>query len=125
LYRKMEQDKKRILVIEDDKEIRSMLEDYLSYLGYKVLTASDGLEGLKEIKSRDYDLVITDITMPYVSGIGIISVLKQNYPDIPVIAITGYGYHAKELAHEKRADRILSKPFEIQELRETIENLLI
>ncbi len=121
----MEQDKKRILVIEDDQEIRSMLEDYLSYLGYEVLTASDGLEGLKEIKSRDYDLVITDITMPFVSGIGIISVLKQKHPDIPVIAITGYGYHAEELAHEKRADRILSKPFEIQELKETIENLLI
>jgi CheY-like chemotaxis protein len=125
LCRKMEQDKKRILVIEDDQEIRSMLEDYLSYLGYEVLTASDGLEGLKEIKSRDYDLVITDITMPYVSGIGIISVLKQKHPDIPVIAVTGYGYHAEELAHEKRADRILSKPFEIQELKETIENLLI
>jgi len=121
----MEQDKKRILVIEDDQGVRSMLEDYLVYFGYEVVTANDGLQGLKEIKGRDYDLVITDITMPYVSGIGIISVLKQNHPDIPVIAITGYGYHAEELAHEKKADRILSKPFEIQELRETIENLLI
>ncbi|MEA1992702.1 MAG: response regulator [Thermodesulfobacteriota bacterium] len=121
----MGQDQKRILVIEDNQEVRSMLEDYLVYFGYEVVTASDGLQGLKEIKGRDYDLVITDITMPYVSGIGIIAVLKRNHPDIPVIAITGFGYHAEELAHEKKADRILSKPFEVQELRETIENLLV
>jgi CheY-like chemotaxis protein len=121
----MGQDQKRILVIEDNQEIRSMLKDYLVYFGYEVVTAVDGLQGLKEIKGRDYDLVITDITMPYVSGIGIISVLKQNHPNIPVIAITGYGYHAEELAYEKKADRIISKPFEIQELKEIIENLLI
>jgi len=121
----MGQDQKRILVIEDDQEVRNMLKDYLVYFGYEVVTAGDGLQGLKEIKGRDYDLVITDITMPYVSGIGIISVLKQSHPNIPVIAITGYGYHAEELAHEKKADRILSKPFEIQEMKETIENLLI
>ena len=121
----MGQDQKRILVIEDDQQVRSMLEDYLVYFGYEVVTASDGLQGLKEIKGRDYNLVITDITIPYISGIGIISVLKQNHPHIPVIAITGYGYHAEELANEKKADHILPKPFEIKELKETIENLLI
>ena len=121
----MGQDQKRILVIEDDQEVRSMLKDYLVYFGYDIVTAGDGLKGLKEIKGGDYDLVITDITIPYISGIGIISVLKQNYPNIPVIAITGYGYHAEELAYEKKADRILPKPFEMRELKETIENLII
>ncbi|MFO8240723.1 MAG: response regulator [Dissulfuribacterales bacterium] len=121
----MEKNKKRILVIEDDQQVRSMLKDYLTYLGYEVVTASDGLEGLKEIKAGDYNLVVTDITMPYVSGIGIITVIKQNQPDIPVIAITGYGYHAEELAIEKKADRILPKPFEIKELKKAIENLLV
>ncbi len=120
----MNQTQKSILVIEDNQEVRSMLEDYLSFLGYEVFSASDGLEGLKKIKSRKYDLVLTDIAMPYVSGIGIISVLKQNYPGIPVIAITGFGYHAEDLAHQKRADRIITKPFEIQDLRDTIEKLL-
>jgi CheY-like chemotaxis protein len=121
----MGQNKKRILIIEDDEQVRCMLEDYLVYLGYEVVTASDGLEGLKEIKARDHNLVVTDITMPYVSGIGIITVLKQNHPDIPVIAITGYGYHAEELANEKKADRILPKPFEIKELKKSIEDLLV
>ncbi len=119
-----EDKKKRILIVEDDPEVRSMLEDYLSYLNYATDVAADGLEGLRKIKEQDYHLVITDIAMPYVSGIGIISILKQEHPDVPVIAITGYGYHAEELAHEKKADRIIGKPFDIQELKNAIEELL-
>jgi len=120
----MNENKKSILVIEDDAEVRSMLEDYLAYLDYEVFTAEDGLEGLKKIKSGRYDLVITDIAMPYVSGIGIISILKEEHPEIPVMAMTGYGYHAEELANEKNANAIVSKPFDIQEIKRLIEDLL-
>ncbi len=120
----MTQKKKSILVIEDDAEVRSMLEDYLTYLKYEVFTAEDGLEGLKKIKTGTYDLVITDIAMPYVSGIGIISILKEEHPEIPVMAMTGYGYHAEELANEKNANAIVSKPFDIQEIKRLIEELL-
>ncbi len=117
-------DKKRVLVVEDDNEVRSMLSDYLTFLGYQTDTAADGLEGLNRIKEQTYDLVITDIAMPYVSGIGIISILKKNHPDIPVIAITGYGYHAEELAQEKNADFIMGKPFDVQKLKEAIKKLV-
>lgn len=117
--------KKRILIIENDNEVRAMLMDYLGFLGYDVTGASDGLQGLKEIKAGGYDLVITDVTMPYISGIGIISVIKRDHPEVPVIAITGYGYYAEELAQEKRADRVLRKPFEIKELREAMGGLLV
>ena len=116
--------KKSILVIEDDAEVRSMLADYLGYLDYEVETAKDGLDGLKKIKSGVYDLVITDIAMPYVSGIGIISILKEEHPEVPVMAITGYGYHAEELAEEKNANAIVSKPFDIQEIKKIIEELI-
>ncbi len=114
----------KILVVEDDSEVRSMLKDYLSFLGYETDIAADGLEGLNKIKERNYDLVITDIAMPYVSGIGIISILKKDHPNIPVIAITGYGYHAEELAQEKNADFIMGKPFDVQKLKEAVEKLL-
>ncbi len=113
-----------ILIVEDDAEVRSMLNDYLTFLGYKTDVAADGLEGLNKIKENRYDLVITDIAMPYVSGIGIISILKRDHPEIPVIAITGYGYHAEELAQEKNADFIMGKPFDVQKLKETVERLL-
>lgn len=114
----------KILVVEDDTEVRSMLKDYLTFLGYDTDIAADGLEGLNKIKETNYDLVITDIAMPYVSGIGIISILKKDHPNIPVIAITGYGYHAEELAQEKNADFIMGKPFDVQELKEAVEKLL-
>ncbi len=120
----MTHEKKTVLVVEDDNEVRSMLSDYLSFLGYQTDTAADGLEGLSKIKEKAYDLVITDIAMPYVSGIGIISILKKDYPHIPVIAITGYGYHAEELAQEKNADFIMGKPFDVQKLKEAIKKLL-
>ena len=116
--------KGNILIVEDDNEVRSMLNDYLSFLGYKTDVAVDGLEGLNKIKGKRYDLVITDIAMPYVSGIGIISIRKRDHPEIPVIAITGYGYHAEELAQEKNADFIMGKPFDVQKLKETVERLL-
>ena len=120
----MTKKKKKVLVIEDDAEVRSMLKDYLVYLDYKVVTAEDGLKGLQRIKSEEYDLVITDIAMPYVSGIGIIAILKEEHPEIPVIAITGYGYHAEELAYEKNANAIVSKPFDIQEIKTIIDDLI-
>ncbi len=117
-------EKKKILVIEDDPEVLSMLTDYLSFLGYDVTSAHDGLEGIKEVKTNEYDLVITDLTMPYISGIGIITVLKKDHPEVPVIAITGYGYYAEELAQENKADCILSKPFDVNKLKEAMVSLL-
>jgi CheY-like chemotaxis protein len=117
-------EKKRVLIVEDDREVRQMLDDYLSFLDLEVDTAADGLEGLTKIKENSYDLVVTDIAMPYVSGIGIISILKKDFPDIPVIAITGYGYHAEELAQEKKADFIMGKPFDVHKMKDAIQRLL-
>jgi len=116
--------KKTIFIIEDDNHVLAMMKNYFEYLGYNIITASNGLDGLKMVKSEKYDLVITDIVMPYVSGLGIISVIKEKTPDLPVIATTAYGKNPESLAAEKQADVILRKPFEMEKLRAHVTKLL-
>ena len=115
---------KTILVIEDDVDVLSILIKHLKYLGYEVIIASDGMEGLKRLDSGGYDLVITDIVMPFVSGVGVVTALKNKYPNIPVIAITGYGKEPEAAAMEKKADLVLPKPVKMAELKEHIAELL-
>jgi DNA-binding response OmpR family regulator len=116
----------RILLIDDNQEILAGLLNFLSRKGYEVVTAPDGLEGMKIIESdsKGLDLVITDVVMPYVSGVGVIAVIKQRSPLTPVIAITGMGEHPEKLAREANADIVLIKPFELKELKKHVEDLL-
>ncbi len=113
-----------ILVIEDDKDVLKMMVKHLELENYKVITAEDGLQGLKLLESETYDLVITDIVMPYVSGVGVVTASKQNRPQIPVIAITGYGKEPEAAALEKNADLVLSKPVKMGILKEHVRDLL-
>lgn len=121
----MEKEKaKRILVIEDDPDVLSIIVKHLEHEGYQVITATDGMEGLKRLRSNGFDLVITDIVMPYVSGTGVVSALKESDPRIPVIAITGYGEVPEAVAMEKKADLVLSKPVKMSELKDHVSRLL-
>jgi CheY-like chemotaxis protein len=115
---------KTLFIIEDDEQVLSMMRNYFEYLGYKTITASNGMEGLKMVSSKKYDLVITDIVMPYVSGVGIITVIKEKLPKVPVIAITAYGKNPERLAAEKQADVVLRKPFEMEKLKDHVAQLL-
>jgi YesN/AraC family two-component response regulator len=84
------------------------------------------LEGLKlfENDQQGFDLVITDIIMPRISGISLISIIKKKFPDTPVIAITGWGESPEAFAVESQADKVLSKPFELSELDKAINELI-
>lgn len=116
--------KKTLFLIEDDKQVLSMMQDYFECFDFDIITASNGMDGLKMVKSEQYDLVITDIVMPYVSGIGIISLIKEKFPDLPVIAITAYGKNPEKLATEKQADVVLRKPFKMEVLKDHVVRLL-
>ena len=102
----------KILIIDDDKHILAALYDYLSDKKYDVTSASDGLDGMKLLESdkQGFDLVITDLIIPHISGISLISIIKKNLPDTPVIAITGWGEYPEAFATESQADKVLSKP---------------
>lgn len=119
-----ESEAKTILVIEDDPDVLAMLLKHLRHLGYTVISAADGMDGLKLIETENYDLVITDIVMPFVSGIGVVTALKEKRPQIPVIAITGYGKEPETAAIEKKADLVLSKPVRMKALKDYLTQLL-
>jgi DNA-binding NtrC family response regulator len=116
----------KILIIDDNKEIINVLYNFLSNRHYNVSTAINGLDGLKLIEADNisFDLVITDLVMPNISGAAIITIVKKRYPAIPIIAITGWGEHPEAMAAEAQADIILEKPFDLSELEKTIKKLL-
>ena len=116
----------KLLVIDDSQETLIALGKYFEKKNYDVVTAQDGLAALKLLKAdrNGFDLVITDLVMPYVSGIGLISILKKEFPHTPVIAITGWGVHPGSLAVEAHADVVLEKPFDLFNLEQLIASLL-
>ena len=116
----------RLLIIDDNIEILDTLCDFLRKKNYDVASASNGLEGLKLIENekQGFDLVITDLIMPDISGVALISIIKKKYPTTRVIAITGWGEHPETLATEAEADHVLEKPFELSDLERLIKRLL-
>jgi DNA-binding response OmpR family regulator len=116
----------KLLLIDDDEPVLTNLCYFLRDKKYDVTTASDGLEGLKlfENDQQGFDLVITDIVMPKISGIGLISILKKKFPDTPIIAITGWGEYPEAFATESQADKVFSKPFGLTELDDAINELV-
>src|SRR5271169_4355749 len=83
--------KGRILVVDDEKNIREGLRKSLELDGFQALTASDGVDALKVIEQDEVDLVITDLKMPHMSGEKLLNILNQKHPFLPVIILTGHG----------------------------------
>ena len=116
----------KLLIIDDNNETLKMLSAFFTKKKYDVKSATNGLDGLKyfEADSSSFDLVITDLVMPSISGVAVISILKKKRPDMPIIAITGWGEQPEALAKEAMADLILQKPLELIDLEEHIVKLL-
>jgi DNA-binding response OmpR family regulator len=116
----------RLLIIDDDEHVLANLCHFLNDKNYDVTSASDGLEGLRlfENDQQGFDLIITDIVMPKISGMGLISIIKKKSPTTPVIAITGWGEYPGAFATESQADKVLSKPFELSEIDKAINELI-
>ncbi|MDP6787514.1 MAG: response regulator [Rhodospirillales bacterium] len=118
----------RILVIDDEELVRFTLRKYLVSAGHSVVEAKDGLEGLALQKSDPCDLVITDIIMPEKEGLETILALRQDDPDLPIIAISGGGRDGYtdylEVARPFGANRSLAKPFTQDDLLGAVEDCL-
>jgi len=116
----------RVLVIDDDLDTRMLLEETLKSAGHEVVLASDGKEGLTIYHTKPADVVITDIYMPGKGGLETIIELRQSYPEVPIIALSGTGAARAMLSIAQKfgAVAVLQKPFAAQDLINTVTNAL-
>ncbi len=115
----------RILAIDDEKSMRELLAHVLKRAGYRVTTAANGETGCELFEMDVYDLVISDISMPGISGLDVLRRVHESSPDTPVILITAYG--SKETAIEAvklGAFDYFEKPFNVEEVRTRVHNAL-
>ena len=108
----------RVLVVEDETEAADTLAHYLKEEGYQVTTAYNGDQGLEKFHACGADIVITDIRMPKMDGVELIASLRQQRPDLPIIAVTGHMGATENLgpiAGDFRVE-VLKKPISLSEL---------
>lgn len=117
--------KKRILVVDDEPNMRKVLSALLRGDGYEVVAASSGEEALRCFKSREFNAIITDLKMPGMSGLDVLSEVSRINSSIPVIVITAYGTveNAVEAMKKGAYDYVL-KPFDNNEIRLTVRKAL-
>lgn len=110
-----------ILIVDDDQNIRRILNDLLEKEGFNVLTASDVDKALPLIDQKDLDLIVTDLKMPGKSGMDLLTLVHKRKPAVPVIMITAYGnVEAAVTAMKKGAYDFITKPFDENELLNVI-----
>ena len=118
----------RVLIVDDDEQIRVLLQQMMEWAGFDVLVAENGKIAMQMQSRQPADLVITDLIMPEQEGLETISWLKKDYPGIKIIAISGGGRIGPEAylpaALELGADLVFSKPFDVQEVVDSVKNLL-
>jgi len=118
----------KILIIEDDEEVREYLESVLSRAGYEVLSAANGKAGVEAFIDNPADVVITDIIMPEKDGIETIMDLRRRNSNLKVIAISGGGRAEPEnYLHSAKllgANKTMKKPFTNEEMLQAIRDLL-
>jgi two-component system, NtrC family, response regulator PilR len=117
--------KPRILVVDDEESIREFLEIMLKKEGYEVTCAEDGLKAKDLLAKRSFDMVISDLQMPNMTGIELLKHVKESYPDLTFMLITAFGTTESAVeAMKMGAYDYLTKPFKIDEVRINIQNAL-
>ena len=120
-----------LMVIDDDPDLRDMLEDMFRQRGFDVVTAPDGEEGLRLSHERTPDLIILDLRMPKLNGLEVLATLKRAHPDLPVIVMSAGGEQALDEASVAMfsrmrlgAGRLFDKPVNMKALAAAVDELL-
>lgn len=113
----------KILIVEDEIDIREGISEYLSEVGYDVMVAEDGQEGIDLFKSNEFDLVLLDIMLPKINGFGVLSQIRE-ISDVPVMMLTAMtDDYSQIMSFNEKADDYITKPFSIVVLHKRIEAL--
>ena len=115
---------KNILVVDDNKFLRIAVSKMLSGLGYEVLSADSGENGLSVFLKNKIDVVLTDYEMPEMDGVAFVCSIKKKSPRTPVVIMTGAGKEAVFSRNSTAVDEVISKPFTLEGINKTIQSLL-
>jgi signal transduction histidine kinase len=117
--------KAKILLVDDDPNVNEVLELMLSQIGYEVTAVCHGQEAINLFEQSNYDLVITDLGMPDVTGWDVAEAVKQKSPETPVVLITGWGVQVDSAQRDKLGiNGVIAKPFSRQTLSDEMVRLL-
>jgi len=115
----------KVLVVDDEQGMREFLTMLLEKQGHRVITAAEGEQALQLVAEQTPDLVISDLRMPNVDGIGLLAGIRKQYPELPVILVTAYASSDSTIqAMRLGADDYITKPFRIEEIRLVVEKAL-
>ena len=118
-------EKNRILVVDDEDALRTVLSSELEGEGYEVDQAADGDEAIEIVQKKPFHLVLLDIKMPKVDGFEVLKFIKEKYPHVKVIMLTGFADLKNAIESKKLgAEDFVSKPYDLVDLLTTIERVL-
>ncbi len=114
-----------ILVAEDDPAVQSFICRALTQNGYEVSAVDDGLAALEALRSRSFDLLVADIVMPGLDGIGLALKVTRELPDLPILLVTGYALeHERARNLHELISEVISKPFTLQQICQAAETAI-
>ena len=117
-------ERRKILVVDDQESMRSLLKDMLEVIGYEITLADGGEEALRLMQAGQFDLVLTDLNMPGMDGTALLRAIKANYAEMPVVVITGYGtFHTEKRVMKEGASGYISKPCTLAKIENTLAGI--
>ena len=118
----------KVLVVEDSPTMRQLIVFALKRIrGFQIVEANDGVDGLKKLSADKFDLILTDINMPIMDGLKLVSMVRNdpNYKDTPIIVITTEGAtEDRERALALGANEYITKPIQTMKILETVKKLM-
>ena len=116
----------RVLVVDDDAEMRTLLRRTLEFEGHQVTERDRSTHVLAVLREVPVDLIILDKEMPEMTGFDLLPLLRREFPEVPILLVTAFGGHRVESsAIRLGATSYLEKPFRLSELREAVDGLLL